>query len=169
MTNDTYVKYYMATQAYKVVSTHAHEISGCIIISRIIYSRAPHIGGMNGDVQSDPPRSFKNGEQLEYSHRRIIRLQQEINLSGETVPPTILLFQYMKALSKSENFKAFIAPKMTDIVTLPDNNVKYAVYTGGNIHGLYRYLDIIGDPTTLTTPSQRSNHIGISSSINNYT
>ena len=61
-------------------------------------------------------------------------------LSGEIVSPTRLLFQYMKALTKSEKLRAFIAPNMTDIITFLDNNGKSAVYTGGDIHGIYRYL-----------------------------
>ena len=74
----------MEPQAYKVVSTHAHEISVCTILSRIPHSRAPHIGGMNGDVQSDlDTLAFNNGEQLEGFHSRILRLQQEIIISGE--------------------------------------------------------------------------------------
>ena len=65
MNNDTCVKYSMAPQVYKVVSTHAHEISGWTIISRLLHSRAHHLGGMNGDVQSDlATLDFKNGEQL---------------------------------------------------------------------------------------------------------
>ena len=77
MTNDTSVKSSMAPQAYKVVSTHAHEISGWTILSRILYSRAPHLGGMNGYVKSDlATLAFRNGEQLEYFHGRILRLQQ---------------------------------------------------------------------------------------------
>ena len=74
-----------------------------------------------------------------------------MNLSGETVSPTRLLFRYIKALSNRYKLKAFIAPKMTDIIILPENNKKWSIYTGGNIHGLYRYLKIIGAPTTLTT------------------
>ena len=78
---------------------------------------------MNGDVQSDlATLAFKNGEQLEDFHSRILRLQQEIMLSGEIVSPTRLLLQYMKALTKSEKLKAFIAPKMTDLITFLDNN-----------------------------------------------
>ena len=113
----------MAPQAYNVVSTHAHEISGWTIISRLINSLSPHIGGMNGDVQSDiATLAIKNGERLEDFHSIILRLQQEVILSGETVSPTRLLFQYMKSLSKSEKIKAFIAPKMTYLITFPDNN-----------------------------------------------
>ena len=37
MTNETCVKFSMATKAYKVVSTHAHDISGWNIISTIIH------------------------------------------------------------------------------------------------------------------------------------
>ena len=66
MTNDTYVKYLMAPQAYKVVSTHAHEISGWTILSKFIHSSAPHLEGMNGDVQSYLAfLVINNGEQLE--------------------------------------------------------------------------------------------------------
>ena len=54
----------------------------------------PHIGGMNGDFQYDlATLAFKNGEQLEDFHSRILRLQQEIMLSGEFFSPTRLLFQ----------------------------------------------------------------------------
>ena len=58
---------------------------------------------------------------------------------------------------------------MTDLTTFLDKNGKSAVYTGVNIHGTYRYLQMIGSPTTLTTSSQRSHHYGTSYSINNYT
>ena len=61
-------------------------------------------------------------------------------LSGEFFSPTILLFHYMKALSKIDKLSAFIAPKMIDIITFLENNGKYAVYEGGDIHGIYRYL-----------------------------
>ena len=57
-------------------------------------------------------------------------------LSGEIVSPTIFFFQYTKALTKSEKLRAFIAPKTTDLITFLDNNVKSAVYMGGNIHGI---------------------------------
>ena len=73
----------MEPQSYKVVSPHDHEISGWKILSRILLSRAPHIEVMNGDVQSGlATLVFKNGEQLEDFNSRIIRLQQEIILSG---------------------------------------------------------------------------------------
>ena len=52
--------------------------------------------------------AFRNGEQLEDFHSRILRLQQEIMLSGENVSPTRLLFQYMKTFSKSDKLRAFI-------------------------------------------------------------
>ena len=58
---------------------------------------------------------------------------------------------------------------MTDLITFLDKNGKLAVYTGGNIHGIYRYLEIIGSPTILTTSGERSNHFGPSSSSNNDT
>ena len=67
----------MAPQAYKVVSTHAHEISGWTILSRRLHLRSPHLGGMNGDVQPDlATLAFKNREQIEYFHIRIIIFQQ---------------------------------------------------------------------------------------------
>ena len=73
----------MAPQAYKVVSTHAHEISVWTIIYRFLHSRAPHLGGINGDVQADlATLVFKNGEQLEAFHSTILILQQEIIISG---------------------------------------------------------------------------------------
>ena len=123
---------------------------------------------MNGDLQSDlSTLDFKNGEQLEYFHSKILRLQQEIMLSGEIVSPTRLLFQYMKALTKSEKLRAFIAPKMTDLITFLDNNGKSAVYTGGEIYGIYCYLEMIGDPTTLTNSGHRSHHFGPSYYSNN--
>ena len=50
--NDTCVKYYMAPQAYKVVNTHAHEISGWKILSRLLHMHDHHLRGINGDVQS---------------------------------------------------------------------------------------------------------------------
>ena len=54
----------------------------------------------------------------------------------------------MKALIKSEKLKAFIAPKMTDLITFIDKNGKSADYDGGDIHVIYRYLEMIGAPTT---------------------
>ena len=123
---------------------------------------------MNGGVQSDlATLAFRNGEQLEDFHSRILRLQQEIMLSGEIFSPTRLIFQYMKALTKSEKQKSFIAPKMTDIITFIDKHDKSDVYDGGEIHGIYRYLEIIEAPTTLTTSGHRFHHFGPSSSRNN--
>ena len=82
----------MEPQSYMVVITHAHKISGCTILSRLIHPRDPHLVGMNGDAQSDlATLVFKNAEQLEDFHIRIIRIQQEIILSGETLSPTRLL------------------------------------------------------------------------------
>ena len=37
----------------------------------------------------------------------------------------------MKALTKSEKLRAFIAPKMTDLITFLDKNGKSTVYIGG--------------------------------------
>ena len=148
-------------QAYKFFSTHAHEISGWTILSRLIHSRANHLGGMNGNVQSDlVTLSFRNGEQLEDFHIRILRLQKEIMLSEEIVSPIRLLLQYMKALTKSDKLKSFIVPKMTDLITFLDKNGKSDVCEKGDIHGIYRYLEMIGAPTTLTTSGHRYHHFG---------
>ena len=57
----------------------------------------------------------------------------------------------MKALSNSDKIKVLIAAKMTDIITFLDKNGKSSVYTGGNIRGIYHYLEMIGAPTTFTT------------------
>ena len=56
---------------------------------------------------------------------------------------------------------------MTDLITLLDNNGTSAVYIGVNNHGIYRYIEMIGYPTTLTTPGQRSRHFGPSYFTNN--
>ena len=73
----------MEPQAYKVVSTHAHEISGWTILYKLLHSSAPHLVGMNGNFQSDlATLAFNNEEKLEDFHGRIIRIQQEIILSG---------------------------------------------------------------------------------------
>ena len=57
----------------------------------------------------------------------------------------------MKAFSKNNKLKSFIATKMTDIIKFFENNIKSAVYTGDNSKGVYHYLEMIGAPTTLTT------------------
>ena len=169
-TNGTCAKSSRAPQAYKVVSTNDNEISGWKFLSRLLHSSAPHLGGMNGDIQYDiATLDFNNGEQLEDFHIRIIRLQQGINLSGETVSHTRLLFHYTKEYYNSKKLKLFIAPKKTDLITLLENSGTSDVYTGLNIHVLYRYLEMIGSPTKLNTSGQRSHNFGPSYSINNYT
>ena len=66
----------MTTQAYQVVKNHAYKISGWKILSRLILSQVPHIGGINGDVQSDLSNlALKNGEQNEYFHSIILKVQ----------------------------------------------------------------------------------------------
>ena len=57
----------------------------------------------------------------------IIIIQQRIILSGETISPTRLLFQYMNSLSKSDRIKVFIATKITDLIIFFDNHGKLAV------------------------------------------
>ena len=77
MNNDTHVKYSISPQAYKVVNTNVHEILGWKIISRRIHSRAHHLGGINGDLESElATQALKNRKQLEYFHSRILGLQQ---------------------------------------------------------------------------------------------
>ena len=56
---------------------------------------------------------------------------------------------------------------MTYITTFIDNNVKSAVYTRGNIHGLYCYQEMIGAPKKLTTSGQRSHNFDPKYSIHN--
>ena len=89
-------------------------------------------------------------------------------LSGETVFPKRLLFQDTKSLSNIDKLKTLVAPKMTDLITFLENNEKSAIYIGGDINEIYRYLEMIGAPTTLTNLGQRSHHFRPSSSINNY-
>ena len=58
---------------------------------------------------------------------------------------------------------------MTYLITFLENNEKYAVYTGVNNHGIYRYLYIIRAPTILTTSGQSSHNFGTYYSIKNDT
>ena len=58
---------------------------------------------------------------------------------------------------------------MTDIITFLENNRKYYVYTEESIRVIYHYLYMIGAPTTLTSPGQRSHHFVPLSSIKNDT
>ena len=53
---------------------------------------------------------------------------------------------------------------MIYLITLLENNLKYAVYTRGNIHRLYCYLDMIGAPTKSTNSGKLSHNFGPSSS-----
>ena len=73
----------------------------------------------------------------------------------------------MKALTKSEKLKAFIAPKMTDLINFIDKNGKSAVYDGEDIHDIYRYIEMIGAPTKFTNSGHRYHHFGPSSSGKN--
>ena len=125
---------------------------------------------MNGNVQYELSiLDVNNGKKFEDFHSRILRLQQEIMLSGETVSTTRIVLYYTKVFSKSDKLRYFIAPKMIDLITLLNKNVKPAVYTGEENHGIYRYLDMIGAPTTVTTSGQRYHHFSPSSSIKNDT
>ena len=53
MSNDTCVEYSMTSQVYEVVGTNSHEVSGWTIISGLLHSLDPNLGGTNGDVQPD--------------------------------------------------------------------------------------------------------------------
>ena len=57
---------------------------------------------------------------------------------------------------------------MTDLTTFLEKNGQSSVYTGVDIKGIYRYMQIIGDPTILTTSGQRSYNFGPSYSSKNY-
>ena len=83
---------------------------------------------VNGDFQSDlSTLEFNNREQLEDFHRRIIILQQEIIICGESISPTRLLFQYMKEFPNSNKLKTLITPEMTYIIRFLNNNKNYSV------------------------------------------
>ena len=58
---------------------------------------------------------------------------------------------------------------MTYKIILLNNNVKLAIYTGKKIHVLYRYIEIILSPNSLTSLGQRSRHVGTLSYIQNDT
>ena len=62
----------------------------------------------------------------------------------------------MKELSKSYKLGSLIFPEMTDLIKFLEKNGKYAVYVGGKMNGIYRYLEIIEATTTLTNSGQRS-------------
>ena len=57
---------------------------------------------------------------------------------------------------------------MKGLITFLEKNVKSAVYTGVNIHGLYNYLEMIEAPTTFTTSVKISCHFSPSCSTKNY-
>ena len=61
MNNDTCVKSYIAPQAYKIVSTNSHELSGWTILSRLLHSRA--VWFLFQDVLTKTPKTL-----LEYDH-----------------------------------------------------------------------------------------------------
>ena len=60
-------------------------------------------------------------------------------------------------------------PRMIDPVIFLDNNIKFSIHTGGNIQGLYCYLEIIGSPTNLTSSGRRFCNFCTSSSTKNDT
>ena len=119
----------MATQNYTVVTTHPYEISGWIILFRLIHVQFFDIEVMKGYVYYDLSKlAFNAVEQIKDFHSRIIRIQQYTILLVETVYPTRLLYQYIKALSKSDKLKVFIASKMTYLLTFLDNKNNVYIY-----------------------------------------
>ena len=137
LTNSNCVKSSIETQSYKVVNIHAREIPGGKFLSRIIHALNPNLGETSGDIQSEiSTLALKNGEKLEIFHRRILRLQQEINLYGENFSSTRLLFHYMMELLKRDKLKA-IVPNMKYLIKFLDNN-RNQLYTEGE-----RFMDSI--------------------------
>ena len=63
-------------------------------------------------------------------------------------------------LSNSNKLNELIKPKIKYLTTFLDNNVKRAIYTGGDICGIYFYLEIIVSPTNLTSSGQSSSPFG---------
>ena len=66
----------------------------------------------------------------------------------------------MNTFSNSDKLKAFIAPNITYLITLLDNNGISVIYIGVNIHRKYFYLDMIGVPTNLNYLNKRSHPFG---------
>ena len=54
-----------------------------------------------------------------------------------------------------------------DILKFPGNNGKLFLFTGGNIHGIYSYLEKIWSPNNLNYLDQLSHHFGTSYSTKN--
>ena len=72
-TNETCIKYSMAHQACKVVTTYTQKISLWNVLFIIIHARPPHIGGMNNGVQSNfSTFESKQWEQIEYLNEIIL-------------------------------------------------------------------------------------------------
>ena len=69
-------------------------------------------------------------KKIEGFHVRILRIKEEINISVENVSPTRLLLQYKKSFPKSDKLRAYIAPKITDLIIFLDNNGKTEIYKG---------------------------------------
>ena len=99
----------------------------------------------------------------------MIITKQEIILSRKIVYPTRLLSHCKKDFLKRNKIKVFVAPKMTYIITFLDNNVKLAVHTAENIHGIYPYIKMIGTTIKFTTSGHLYHHFDSSSSTNNDT
>ena len=151
MTNDTCLKLSISPQAYKVVSTDAHEISGWTIISRLLHSRATHLGGMNGDVKYYLSRlEFKNGENLKI----FMALFSDLNKKLCSLEKFSLLLDFYSSTWRHFQRvikKIFHCSQDYRSHHIPRKRRKSAVYTGGDINGIYRYIEMIGSPTTFIT------------------
>ena len=75
----------------------------------------------------------------------------------------------MKEFSKSNKLKEFISPKKTYLTKFLDNNEKFDIYKGGNIHWIYSFLELIGASNDLAYSVKFSCNFGTSSSTNNDT
>ena len=101
----------MSPQSYNVANAHAHEISVWKILSRLLHSRDLHLGGINGDFQSDlSTLKLNNVEKLEDFNSIVIRLQQEIIISGETVSPTDFSSSTLRKYQRSINSNHSLRP-----------------------------------------------------------
>ena len=91
-TNYTCINNSLYLEGSKFITTYGHEISLCNLLSWLIHSHAPHLGGDTGGVHTDlATLFFKNGEHLEDFYNHIICLQQYIGLSSEKVSPAMIL------------------------------------------------------------------------------
>ena len=51
---------------------------------------------------------------------------------------------------------------MKYLITFLDNNIKWSIFIGGNMHGIYYYQEIIGSLNNLKSSGQISHQFGTS-------